>query len=259
MKKMMALALVLVMLLGCAQAALAEEAWSWSPNQPYAGQPPINLTEQLGYMMFYPNQAMPAQGLCDKLMIYLPREDVEAGEGQLTILTGDGTEVWQTPMNDGAVVQMRKITPDELAGLLWNGGVCFEIALPRTLTLGETYTVSMEEGCIVAGRVTNAQIGGADMWGFDVAGDYGLSAIEYRRNGDGMVTDPQPGDEVRFELVLGGTAVAAALYSHGATVDFLTSYFTESGEVVGTVTGESPAWGVLFFDGEGSIINQADF
>ena len=261
MKKALTLVLVLALLMGCAVAATAED---WNPGRPYHSLPEIDTTQQLGYMLFYPNQEVDAEGLCDRLNIYLPREDLAAGEGQLILLTADATEVWRTPMNDERFVLLRKLTETELASLQWQGGMCFEIKLPRSLSLGTSYVVNMEAGCIVAGELTNVQIGGADAWAFDVVGDYGLNAVEYRRpseNGNAaeMIDAPQAGDEIHFGLLLGGEAVAASLYSNDGSVDFEISYFTESAEVVGIVVGETPSWGVLFLDAEGNIVNRADF
>ena len=259
MKKIIALTVALALLMIGVQAASAE---AWNPGKPYSNVPEVDLTEQMGYMMFYPNKDMAPEGLCDRMYIFLPREDLEAGDGQLLLFTED-SEVWRTRMSDESCVQLRMLTEDEKDSLLWQGGMCFEIALPRSLVIGKTYTVNLERECIVAGNVSNAQIGGADAWTFEVQGDYGMSAIEYRRpllNGqyEDMVTAPQAGDEVRFDLVLGGEAASAALYSNG-TVHFQPSYFTESGEVVGIVTGDSPSWGVIFMDADGNVVNQADF
>lgn len=256
MKKLITLALAL--LLGVTAALAAAEGWN--PGQPYEGVPPIDLAEQLGYMLFYPNADMAPEALCDRLYVYLPRDDAQPGDGALLLFT-DGAEAWRTPMT-APCVTARPLTADEQDSLLWQSGTCFEIVLPRSLTLGQTYVVNMERGAIVAGEVTNAQIGGADAWTFTLAGDYGLSAIEYRRpaaTGDeGLILAPQPGDQLRFDLVLGGDAVAAALYSDGS-VTFQPSYFTDSGEVTGTVTGDAPSWGVIFLDADGNPLTRADF
>lgn len=259
MKRIMALALALVLLTIGVQMAAAEE---WSSSKPYGGVPEIDLTQKLGYMVFYPNESMAPEGLCDRLYIYLPRDDVQAGDGLLLLYTAAG-EVWRTRMNDESCVTLRPLTAGEMDSLMWKAGVCFEIALPRSLTIGESYTVNLEKGCIVAGEVTNVQIGGKDAWTFEVKGDYGMNAIEYRRlqpNGkyEEMITAPQAGDEIRFDLVLGGQVVAASLYSNG-TVSFQPNYLTESGEVTGIVTGESPSWGVIFLDANGNVVSQADF
>ena len=258
MKKWMALAIAMVLLLGAVQiAACAEEAWNAA--QPYPDVPEIDLTEQLGYMMFYPNEVMAAEGMCDRLFIYLPREDVKAGDGELFVSTKEDGEIWRTPMNDESCVELRALTEDELDSLLWQGGVCFEITLPRSLTLGRTYRVGMESGCIVADGVTNVQDGEMDNWSFEVRGDYGLNAIEYRSAQGETVVVPKAGDEVRFDLVLGGEAVMASVYSLDGTVDFQPNFFTESGEVIGAVTGDVPSWGIVFIDTEGNAVNGADF
>lgn len=261
MKRIVALAMMIALLAIGAQMAVAEE---WNSAQPYAGVPEIDLTTQLGYMVFYPNDVVTVEGVCDQLFIYLPRTDVTAGEGQLFVFTEEDGEVWRARMNDADCVQVRPLNDGELEGLLWSEGTCFEIRLPRSLTLGKMYYVNLERGCIAADGVENVQIGGTEAWFFEVQGEFGLNAVEYRRpQADGgyeeMISKPQAGDEIHFELVLGGEAVAAALYSNDETLDFEVNYFTESGEVTGTVTGGAPAWGVVFLDAEGNIVGQADF
>ena len=81
MKKI--IALILVMLLCAAPAMAAEWLEGRSPEQPYIGAAAANLEEQIGYMMFYPNEEMQLQGGGRTLYVYLPREDVQAGEGSL--------------------------------------------------------------------------------------------------------------------------------------------------------------------------------
>ena len=262
MKRIAALILtVLTLCAGVAQAAGWEEGTG--PAKPYPDVPEIDLEAQLGYMMFYPKDGMTVENACQRLYMYLPREDVRAGEGALTVISAQDGEVWRTPMNDTAVVTQRAINAAELDGLLWGGGTCFEIVLPRTLELGQTYSVELALGSIVT-DADNASAGIDSSWTFTVAGDYGVSGMRYRRAlGNGKyeedVTDPQPGDEIRFDLELGGDAVVAAIYGYNGSVDFLTANFDVSCEVVGEVTADSPFWGVVFLDAQGVELNRVEF
>lgn len=263
MKRMAAILLALAMLsVGVAQAG--EWAEGTSPAKPYPDQPEINLEEQLGYMMFYPQAGAPVENACQRLYIYLPREDVRAGEGTLYLFTDEDGQIWDTAMNNTDAVTVRAISEDELDGLLWGGGTCFEVLLPRTLELGKTYYVNMTRGCVVAdGGAENPQIGGTS-WSFAVEGEYGVSGMEYLRPlGNGQyeerVAHPRAGDEIRFDLVLGGEAAIAAIYKYHDSVDFLTTTFDESCEVTGEVMGENLVWGVMFLDGEGRELSRVEF
>lgn len=263
MKRIAAMALAILMLCaGMAQAAEWPEGTS--PSKPYTGEPELNLEEQLGYIMFYPAADLSAENACQRLYVYLPRQDVQAGEGELYLFTDEDGQIWKTAMNDSDVVTVREISEAELEGLLWGGGACFEIRLPRTLELGKTYYVNMTRGCIVTENgVENPQIGG-QAWTLLAEGEYGVSGMEYRRplrNGsyEEQIAHPEIGDEIRFDLVLGGDAVIAALYRYNGSVDFLTTTFVASCEVIGEVTAENPIWGVMFLDAEGKELNRVEF
>ena len=265
MKRLMVLVLVVVML--CAGMAQAAE-WrdGLSASQPYVGVRPVNLSEHMGYMMFYPSANMAAEYACQRLFIYLPREDVHAGTGMLYLCSvEDNKQIWSTPMNNAAAVEQREITEEELNGLLWGGGTCFEVVLPKSLEFGKNYFVNMERNCIVTndGRVDNPEVGGTDAWSFSLQGEFGVSGMEYRRlqpDGsyeEGIIT-PQAGDEIHFELILGGNATMAAVYAFNG-VDFQTTSFTASCEVIGSVDAEFPMWGVMFLDAQGNEVDRVEF
>lgn len=272
MKKAIALVMALMLCAGIAQAAEWEEGTS--PGQPYPNMPEINLDEQMGYMMFYPTEKsgqgakMGIESACQRLYIYLPREDVKAGDGTLYLCSEEVKrgEIWKTSMNDTAAVTQRAIREEELDGLLWGGGTCFEVKLPRTLELGKTYFINMERGCIVSeGGVDSPEVGGTEAWRFTLEGDWGVNGMEYRRSlgnnkyEEGLLT-PQAGDEIRFDLVLGGDAVAAVVNRfQDESVEFETTYYAESAEVTGVVTKENPQWFVMFLDDAGNELNRVEF
>lgn len=263
MKRIIAWTLAMLLLVtGTAMAAEWEEGLS--PNKPYTDVPEIDLETRVGYMMFYPQEKTPVENACQRLYIYLPREDVTAGEGTLHLFTKEDGEVWSVAMNNTEAITQRIINEAELTGLLWGGGTCFEVLLPRSLELGKTYYANMTRGCIVADNgVESPQLGGT-AWSFAVAGNYGVSGMEYRRAlADGryeeQVLSPEVGDEIRFDLVLGGDAAVAAIYKYHDSVDFVTTTFTESCEVVGKVTSENLVWGVMFLDADGNELNRVEF
>ena len=265
MKRLMVFVLVVLML--CAGMAQAAE-WrdGLSASQPYVGVRPVDLNEHLGYMMFYPSANMKAEYACQRLFIYLPREDVRAGSGMLYLCSvEDNQQIWSTAMNNTAVVEQRAITEEELNGLLWGSGTCFEVVLPKSLEFGKNYFVNMERNCIVSndGKVDNPEVGGTDAWSFTLEGAFGVSGMEYRRmQPDGTylegITNPQAGDQIRFDLVLGGNATMAAVYAFNG-VDFQTTSYTVSCEVLGTVEAEFPMWGVMFLDAQGNEVDRVEF
>ena len=253
MKRLIVLLLVvMVACMGIAQAAEWREGLS--PSKPYTNAKEIDLSETLGYWMLSPSADLQPEHSCQRLFIYLPREDVKAGDGTFYLCSQKGGKLWSTPMNDTSAVTQREITEAELVSLIWGGGTCFEIQLPETLTLGETYFINMEQNCIIAETgVSNQEIGGTEMWRFTVGGDFGVSAMQYLRDGE-KVTTPEAGDTIRFDLVLGGEAAMAVVYGYNDTVDFSVTTFTESCEVTGEVVADGAIWGVMFLDEQGQPI-----
>lgn len=290
--------LALTWILLCAGSALAEAAgmtdaaveaqeepqtgWreGMSPAKPYEGVPEVDLTERLGYMLFYPTDRNPAENACQELCLYLPREDVKAGEGKLYLgAEGEKGALWSTPMNDADAVVERPMTESEKQSLLWGSGTCFVIKLPKSLELGKTYFVNMERGCIWTedGKIDNPEVGGTKTWRFTLGGDYGVSGMEYRRRvGDDAaeaaeeseeseveyetgILKPTAGDEIRFDLTLGGDAAMAMMYGYNESVNFTTVMYEESAEVVGEVLEDNPAWGVMFLDVNGDELTRVEF
>ena len=256
-----AIAAALAALLLCAgMAQAAEWADGRSPGKPYVDVPEVNLDENIGYMMFYPNASVRVQYACQRLLIYLPREDVKAGDGVLTVSAQKGGKVWSTAMSDETTISQRPISESELEGLLWGGGTCFEIKLSKTLDLGKDYYVTLAQGCIVSedGNVASPAVSETDRWTITVDGEFGVSGMEYLHEGK-STSAPEEGDAIRFNLELGGDAAAAIIYGYNGTVSFLTTMYTESTKVEGSVIGSDPAWGVLFLDAENNEIEHVDF
>lgn len=255
MKKLIAICLILLMVTASASAAEWEDGLG--PNQPYQNTPPVNFDETIGYMMYHPNNTMSVAGN-NLLFIYLPRDDVKAGSRYLTLRSADQGEEFRVAMNDTQYVTERPMEEGELDMLMWGSGTCMEIRLPVSLRVGTTYYVDMEDNCIVdeARKIANNAVTSTDTvgWFFTTIADYGVSAQEYRRpteegEYESGIIATQAGDEVRFDLVLGGDAKSASILPYG-DVQFDVSFFTESCEVIGNVTGENPDWEIIFWDVE---------
>lgn len=269
MKRLFVLVLAAMMLcVGMAQAAEWREGLG--PSKPYMGAVEADLSTLLGYMMFYPNAEDPrlqAQNFCQTLHIYLPRTDVMAGPGTLSLFTEAGKQVWSTAMDDAEAIIQRLMREDELEALIWGDGTCFDICLPKSLELNQGYYVNLAEGCILneEGTLGNTVIDGKENWSFRVEGDYGVNALEYRtpqEDGSYVNVEKLPahaGDEIRFDFVIGGEATHAYIYSMNNSVDFLVQLYEESCEVIGTVTQDNPSWGVLFMNADEETVDRIEF
>jgi hypothetical protein len=230
---------------------------------------------------------MPVEHFCDVLEIYLPREDVERGEGTLRLYDESG-EIMSVKFDDEERIGIRKLSEDEMNGLMWGSGVCIEIYLPVSLTIGGDYYVTMDEGCFTAadGKVVSIGYSGKEVWQPVINGDFGINALAYYDTGEeeeetadsapvpvaqpaaegekkaepeevnGEVTlTPKKGDKVRFELLMGGDADTAVLYSENGSVLFPEIEYTESATVVGTALSDEINWGIVFLNKDGDILD----
>lgn len=257
MKKLLSVFLILMLLVSTASAA--EWAPGLGPEMPYSGMTePFDLESQLGAIMFGPNASISVAGT-KTLFIYLPRQDVSAGDGNLVLRSSDNGEEFRTRMDDTTYVTLRPMTEHEMDMLLWGSGMCFQITLPKSVRLGTSYTVDLGRGSLRFPKFENDMINGQERWRFVTISEYGVNAMQYRRaNANGTyqegIVAPKPGDEIRFDLALGGEAKKAIIYI-GQGVSFEDTNFTEDTEVIGVVTddeslapGAGPVWGVIFLN-----------
>lgn len=349
MKRLIALVLAGLMVFGGACLA-AQWPEGRSAAQPYSHLPEVNLSETMGYILLFPRAKLPVTRFCDVLGMYLPREDIELGEGMAHVyekVEGEDkpVEVCAIDFSDPASVEIRDMSEGELTDLIWGGGTCVEMHLPKSLAFGDAdhqYYVLMDEGCYTAadGALKSISITSEDAWIPVISGDYGVSGLYYLdaelpvdegeiveddeeieviegitdvvietpedEEGEDAeedaeaedaedeepeatetpeptdtpepeaaedeaevdpdapidpsqyVTHPDPGDKVRFDLVIGGDAVMAVLYSDNGSVEFDEIEFSESGPVEGTVIGEDVQWGVAFYDANDYIFDTID-
>ena len=66
---------------------------------------------------------------------------------------------------------------------------------------------------------------------------------------------PAKGDVVNFDVILGGDAKTAVMYSENNSVYFETLEFTENSHVTGTVVEDDVHWGVVFVDEAGQPVD----
>lgn len=256
---------ILAVLIVCLLLTVCYADWpeGLSPAKPYAGVREQDLSKTIGYIMLYPRAKLPAKNFCDVLQIYLPREDVEANEGYLHLYDAEDNEVYRANFADAEEVIVRSLTEDELQGLMWGGGICLEVRLPVSLKLEESYYVLLDEGCFTAGdgKLASLAVTAHDAWTPIVKGDFGISGLYYTRQGEAdeeplVVTAPQEGDEIHFDLILGGEAVSAVIYSENDSVEFEEPEYLESATLTGKVTKTPLRWGVVFLNAAGDVLDQ---
>lgn len=352
MKRLIALVLAGLMVLGGACLA-AQWPEGRSASQPYSGVPEVNLEETMGYILLFPRAKLPVSRFCDVLGMYLPREDIEVGEGLAHLYEAgeegeEPVEVCTVDFANPDSVVIRDMSEKELSDLMWGGGTCVEMYLPRSLEFGDRehqYFVLMDEGCYTAagGKLNSLQITSSDAWVPVISGDYGVSGLYYtdaqlpsedepeqapdevddaellgekgitdvviepEESEDGEADDadkkdkadkdadedageapeaspsaepeasaepdgdapeeaeaveyvvkPDIGDRVHFNLVLGGDAKLAVLYSDNGSMEFDEIEYSESGLVEGTVVGDEVQWGVAFYDANDYIFDTID-
>lgn len=205
MKKLIAILLACLLLASAAQAA--EWAEGRSAAQPYEGVPEVDLTKTMGYIMLYPRTKVPAHNFCDVLVIYLPREDVALNEGRLTLYAGEDELVGAYEFSDTEHVQLRPMDDLELENMMWGGGTCIMVRLDKSLKLGESYYVFMDEGCFTAadGAIRSLHVNNPEAWTPLVDGDYGVSELYYREPPASAAQDAEEAGDAAEEEIPSGS------------------------------------------------------
>ena len=280
--KTLLLAVLLVSALTAQPCGAAQWGEGLGPEKPYSGVPEVNLTKTMGYIMLYPRIKMPGETFCDVLEMYLPREDVERGSGELRLYDEEDTLINTSHFENEDEVEIRSLSEEELTGLMWGGGICITAHLPVSLELGKTYYVLMDEGCFTAadGAVKNLPVKKRDAWQPVVNGDFGVENLSYRVTPDSaadgapdgpapaeseaaaapdtaeITLSPKAGDTLVFDVVIGGDCVTAVAFSDDGTVTFDEIEFTSSGRAAGHITGENGfTWGVVFLNADGDVLD----
>ena len=294
MKKL--LAVVLVCLL-CATSALAAEwAEGLGPEQPLPGVPKIDLSKEMGYDYTYPSAKLKVKYFCNVLEIYLPREDIELGEGHAHLYDSTDTEIVDIDFANPDQVELRVQQENELVAKKWGSGVCIEMHLPVSLKFNESYYVLMDLNCFTAGEnhVSNYDLTQKTQWTPVLESDFGIESLFYftppappeEEEGEAaeeapaetaeenpfeksMTTEeeapveeelgepkynPVTGDKIHFDLVLGGDAKTAVIFSENDSVLVSQQDYTESSPVTLTITKDELDWGVVFLNDKDEVI-----
>ena len=273
-RKLIGLLTAAMMCICCLGSVVPAAQWEngRSPSQPYAGVPELDLNTTMGYIMLYPREKMPAEHFCDVLEIYLPREDIVAGSGSATLYDGS-TEMAKIDFSDSKQVEIRRLTEEEMQGLMWGGGTCVVMHLPVSLDFNGNYHVLMDEGCFTAanGAVVNLPINNDTAWVPVLKGDFGVSTLYYsdasagsenneEENSDSSETieyklKPNTGDNITFDLIMKGDAVSAVIFSENGSVSFPRTEYTMSATISGKVIKNDVNWGIVFLNSAGDILD----
>ena len=168
--------------LACLPVSAAEWKEGLGPAKPYSGVPEIDLSTNMGYLMTYPRDKMPASHFCDRIEMYLPREDITRGTGKVQLFDENG-EVFSTDFSNSEDVVIRPLSEEEMSGLMWGGGTCVSIKLPVSLDFYKNYYVMMDGGCFSAanGAVQSLAINKEGAWKPVLQGEFGATNLAYRR------------------------------------------------------------------------------
>lgn len=265
MKKLLALVLVLAMC-ACASAMAAEWAEGLGPQKPYAASPEIDFNESFGYMMFLPVNGQWVAPGTSTLSIFLPREDIQVGEGELKLFSKEDGQMEEIAVSAETLVQ-RAMTEAELEGLVWGSGTVFEVKLANPLEPNKHYYVQLSKGSIVSPdfEVASPALSGKKAWTFSTEVESYVESVSFLRVVEGeeeptVVENPMVGDTAKVSIVLGEDAAAAALYCNAGTFSTEETYFEESAETTlyFPANGEVE-WGVIFMDAEGKLVYTKDF
>ena len=278
LKKLTAMLLLAMLLVGAAGLA-AEWPDGRSPAQPYENVPKVDLNKTMGYIVLYPRAKIPAEYFCDMLEIYFPRQDIALGTGSIRLMAVEGEterEEAAVDVTDGVSVKVEPMDEKSLKTLAWGEGVRVKIKLPVSLRFDQAYNVYMDEGCLLAadGKIKSLPIDIPHAWEPVLKGDFGVGGLRYTappQNAeaeDGEEAEPQAdapykvvpsnGDIITFDLVMGGDAKFAVIYSDNGSVEFPVQEYSESGTVTGRVIYDSLDWGVVFLNEGGEVLQAVN-
>jgi len=259
MKKFFVVCLAVMML--CTNAFAAEWAEGLSPEKPYQGTPAVDFNETIGYMMLYPINGSNIDGGELVLKIYMPREDVAAGEGTLKLKSKEDGTVEKIEISPETFVA-RPMTEEELEAMMWGSGTVFEITMTKPIDINCHYHVEMSAGAIVSPdyEAASPAIKKKDAWYFDTETVNYIDKLTYTRIVEGKdkpqkVEEVQVGDTAEFKIIMGEETAYAVIFCDSGLIVPETNYFEEGAEasvqfpVSGTVE-----WGVAYFDSEDYLV-----
>ena len=269
MKKIIAICLVLMMLM-TASLAFAESTWSagLSPQKPYSGSPEADFNKSIGYMMLLPLTETNTTPGAITLQIFMPRADVQLGEGSVSIHSKKDGLVEEV-MTDSGKITCREMTAEEMEALIWGSGCVFEVAFDAMLEANQEYYVHMTKGCIVSEvyGTSSPAIKDRTTWKFTTNANNYVESVSYGRKVEGKSkpavvkeTEVQPGDFAQLSIVLGDEAATAAIYCDNGHILPEATYFDASAETtISFPSAGEITWGIVFLDAEGNTLYSMEY
>ncbi len=248
--------MTLVLLTGMSASAQSVAKWSngQSPEQPYKGVPPVDMTKKLGYMVLDPLNNENVDTAINVLKIYLPRSDVKAGDGTLKLYEAGVKEpIEEISFSDSARVTAAPIDEKTLAWLFWESGIQFTVTLNNSFDADKTYSVTLGANSIVVPEygIGNTQLDGAKGWTFTTNAASGV----IRRTRSGEAT-PKVGDNETVEIKLSEGVATAMIFCENEALVTEDEPLTQSGTLTGHYAKEgSVSWGVALMDTSGQLVS----
>ncbi len=188
--------------------------------------------DSIGQAIFDPNGETCAG--FENLNMLFKREDVRAGTGALTVYDGKGEVFFQCDISDAEKIEFVKPDAETLAFANWKSGTEVRVWLGKQLQANEDYTVQIDAGAIVSGKLKTREIG-EGLWAFSCL-DYGLGET----NSPGK-TDVKLGESVTQDILLGESAERAVItVSNADAATISPGELTEDGTV--TFTPAAPGF-----------------
>lgn len=251
------LALLIAICMICTGVAVAEGAqytafplWEngLSAQKPYEDLPEVDLTEKLGYMMFYPTNGSVADVQTDALEIYLPRTDVSAGDGKINLLDKKSGEIVASfALSDSDHVAFEVVDAADLEWIGWETGTQILVTLDTSLFIDREYYVTLDEAAIVVKEyaVANPEMTTQRGWSFSTAADYGVESVTLEEDGSNTV-----------RIKLGGSAVEAYPFLIGeGEISTDVEMLSENGSIsIQQTDSENDQWGIAFADADGNAL-----
>ena len=251
-KKLAALALCAALLCAGCAGAVGEREWAegLSPAKPFSYVSECDLSARVGYLMTMPENDTSVPCGVNTLILYLPRTDLTAMEGTLTVNDAYGTAYAQCDLAEAEIAPM---SVGDLDFYGWGSGVVVLLRLDRDLDANGTYSVNIPEGAFKLEQleVESAALEGVKQWTFATL-PYGMGERRDSFEGEAHV-----GDTTSFAVLLGGEAVSARLcIDTPLTLASDAGEFTSDGEVMLSYTGAGEAsYSLEFYDANGRYLN----
>lgn len=219
-----------------------------SAAKPFSYVDECDLSARVGYMMTMPENATSAPCGIDSLTIYLPREDLTAMRGVLTVNDFSGEVYAECDLSTAEIAPMSRA---DLSFYGWGGGTAITLKLDRALEGGKVYSVNIPAGAFeLSGlNVESAALDGVKQWTFATL-NYGIWARTENFTGEAHV-----GDSVSARAILGDAASARLVIDSPMTASSEAGDFTSDGDFTVTFTSEGDAAYTLeFYDAAGMLI-----